>query len=291
MAVPIMGATVGRPIVVRDVLSKSTNLLLRTPVLLIPQVIALVISLLGDVASTATFSVLRIVLLFIGVVVSIIVTGAYPSMVQAALAGGQLSVAHSLRQAAKRFWSLVVAGILVGLIVALGSIALIVPGIIFLTWYAYTVPAIMLENKGALAGMSASKMFGRDKKWSTFILGVVVFIVIIVIAIIQSAVARSSPISGAVISSLLSFPVDAWISVIITYAYLTYGPSSVPASSSTPGTPEVLVPGVIAPPPMDQQIPQGGTLPTASGPSNFCRSCGSPLAPGSKFCANCGQSV
>ncbi|MDA4137024.1 MAG: zinc ribbon domain-containing protein [Thaumarchaeota archaeon] len=285
-----MGTTVGRPIAVRDVLSKSTNLLTRTPALLIPQVIALVISLLGDFASTATFSVVRIVLVFVGVVVSIIITGAYPSMVQAALAGGQLSVEHSLRQAAKRFWSLLAAGILVGLIVALGSIALLVPGIIFLTWYAYTVPAIMLENKGALAGMSASKMFGRDKKWSTFILGVVVFIVIIVIAIIQAAVGRSSPLAGGVVSSLLSFPVDAWISVIITYAYLTYGPSSVPASSA-PGTPEVLVPGVIPSPPMNQQFPQAGGPVTASGPANFCRSCGSPLAPGSKFCANCGQSV
>jgi hypothetical protein len=287
----MMGTTVGRPIAVRDVLSKSTNLLMRTPALLIPQVIALVLSLLADIASTATFSALRIILLFVGVVVSIIITGAYPSMVQAALAGGKLSVEHSLRQAAKRFWSLLAAGILVFLIVFLGSIALLVPGIVFLTWYAYTVPAIMLENKGALAGMSASKMFGRDKKWKTFILGVVVFIVIIVIAIIQAAVGLSSPLLGGVISSLLSFPVDAWISVIITYTYLTYGPSSVPASSSAPEGPEVLVPGVIPPPPMGQQFPQAVGPAAASGPANFCRSCGSPLAPGSKFCANCGQPV
>jgi hypothetical protein len=287
----MMGVTVGRPIVVRDVLSKSTELLSRKPELLIPQVIVLALSLVEDLANAATLSGLRIVLLFIGLVASIIIAGAYPSMVQAALAGGQLSVAHSLRQAAGRFWTLLVTGILIGLIVALGFVALIVPGIIFVTWYAYVVPAIILENKGALAGMSASKAFGRDKKWSTFTLGVVIFIVIIVITIIQSVLSRFSPLLGGLIYSLLSLPVDAWIAVILTYTYLTYGPSSVPGPSSFPGAPEILVPGVIPPRPMNQQVPQAVSPASLSEPGGFCRSCGSPIAPGSKFCSNCGQSV
>ena len=282
-----MGVTVGRPIVVRDVLSKSMNLLSRTPALLIPQVIVLALSLVEDLANTATLSGLGIVLLFVSLVVSVIIAGAYPSMVQAALAGGQLSVAHSLRQAAKRFWSLFAAGILVGLIVVLGSVALAVPGIFFATWYAYTVPAMMLEDKGALAGMSASKAFGRDKKWSTFALILVVGIVFLVVALIQLVLSLFSPLLGAVVYSLVSFPLDAWVVVILAYTYLTYGPSSIPAATS----PEILVPGVIPPPPMNQQLPQVGSATSASEPANFCRSCGSPVLPGSRFCSNCGQSL
>ena len=83
---------------------------------------------------------------------------------------GQLSVTEALGKAFHRFWTLLGAGILVVLIVALGFIALVVPGIILLTWYAYTVPAIMLEGKGATEGMAASKAFGRDKKGSTFLI-------------------------------------------------------------------------------------------------------------------------
>jgi hypothetical protein len=282
----MMGVTVGRPIVVVDVLSRSTKLLMQTPALLIPQAIVLALSLLGDLANAATVSALGLILLFISFVVSIIVTGAYPSMVQAALGGAQLSLSHSMRQAAGRFWTLLVAGILVALIVVLGSIALIVPGLVFATWYAYTVPAIMLENKGALAGMSASKAFGRDKKWSTFILILVVFVAIIVVAAIQAALSFGSPLLGHVVNSLLSVPLDAWIAVILTYAYITYGPSSVMATSS-----EVMVPGVIPPPPMNQQVPQAGDLVSPSGPGNFCRFCGSPIQPDSKFCSNCGQTL
>jgi len=37
-------------------------------------------------------------------------------------------------------------------------------------WYAYTVPAIILENRGVLDGMSSSKKFARKKKWGTILI-------------------------------------------------------------------------------------------------------------------------
>ena len=271
----------GRRIDVGDVLSKSTNLLSQKPVLLIPQVIVLVLSLIGDVANVATLSLAEVAILFITAVVSIIVTGAYPSLVQAALGGGQISVGHALRQAAGRFWTLLLAGILVGLIVVLGTIAFIVPGIIFATWYAYAVPAIMLENKGALDGMSASRAFGHDKKWSTFSIFLVVFVVAIVIGIIEVAVTLGSPLAGRVVQSLLSVPLEAWIAVIITYTYITYGPSAVTAS------PAVSQFGGVSPSPMPQPSTPFGPSP----PRRFCRYCGSPVEPDSKFCSSCGAAL
>jgi zinc-ribbon domain len=278
-----MTVKVGKPIVVTEVLSKSLNLVLRTPALLIPQVIVLVLSLLGDLANGSSQIGLELVLVFVNLVVSIIVAGAYPSMIQTAIGGGQPSVAHSFRQAAGRFWTLLAAGILVGLVVFLGFIALIVPGIIFATWYAYTVPAIMLENKGATQGMSSSKAFGRDKKLSTFILFLVIGVIYAVVTVVQDVLVLASPLLGHVVYSLLLVPVDAWIAVILTYAYITYGPSSAPA----PGTSAF---GGIPPAPMDQQVAQAGSSPPVPS-SRFCRSCGSPIEPGSRFCSNCGQPV
>ncbi len=279
-----MGVRVGKPIVVGEVLSKSANLIMKTPALLIPQVIVLVLSLLEDLANVATLSVLELILVFISLIVSIIVAGAYPSLVQESLSGRELDIPNSLRQAFGRFFTLLIAGILVGLIVLLGTIALIVPGIIFVTWYAYTVPAIMLENKGALAGMSASKAFGRDKKWSTFAIFVVIIVVAIVVGIIDAAVSFASPLGGKVVESLLSVPLEAWVSVIITYAYITYGPSATPTppDASAYGIP----PGPMQPP---YSQPDAALGPAAVG--GFCRHCGSPVQPGSKYCNNCGQAL
>ena len=278
-----MGVRIGRPIVIGDVLSKSTNLIMKYPTLLIPQAIILVVSLLEALASTSVLrlSLLNLVLVLVSLIISIIITGAYPSLVQEALQGRPISISEGFRQASAKFWTLVVAGIVVGIIVAIGFIALVIPGIIFLTWYVYTVPAVMLENKGALEGMSASKAFGRDKKMSTFLLFLVFFVVSIIITAIGDGFGVFSPFAGRVVSAILSMPVDAWFAVIITYTYLTYGPSGTP-----PLGPEVLVPGVIPPPPPMPGQPAAPSTPFAA---RFCVNCGAPIQPDAKFCDNCGR--
>jgi len=278
-----MSTKVGRPIVVRDVVSKSISLLRQRPALLIPQVIVLVLSLIGDVARAATFSALGALILFITVVVSVIIAGAYPSLIKEALTGGHITIGESMRHAARRFFTLLVAGVLVGLLVFVGFIALVVPGIIFITWYAYVVPAIMLENKGALAGMSASKAFGRDKKWNTFLLALVAIIALLIVAAIQAAISSASPIAGSVVYSILLVPVEAWIAVMLTYTYITYGPSSTPASGETSAY------GTIVPPAPSVMNSQGSAAAAAPGSLRFCSNCGSQVQPDARFCPNCGK--
>jgi len=174
-----------------------------------------------------------------------------------------------------RFWSLVGAGILVVLIVFLGAIALVVPGIIFGCWYAYTTPAIMLENKGALEGMSASKAFGRDKKWSTFLVFLTFLLAYIVIAIIGSVLSIGG--GGQVISTLLDVPLGAWTSVVIAYIYVTHGPSA-----GAPAGPQPMMP---------QAPPEAVVTAAPESGSRFCANCGSPLNAGARFCGSCGKPV
>lgn len=281
-----MGTRVGRQIVVGDVLSKSTSLLRRYPALLIPQIIVLIVSLAEDLASVSQVSVVYLLLLLVSIIVSIIVTGAYPSLVKADYEGRPASIGHALRHAASRFWTLLFAGILVGIIVFVGFILVVIPGIIFLTWYVYTVPAIMLEDKGALSGMSASKAFGRDKKWKTFILFIIFIVAVLIVTGIGDAVGLASPLAGRVITSLLQMPVDAWFAVMITYTYLAYGPSS---EMAQPGSPEIITPGVIPPPPSPTMAGMAQPGAPMGQPAKFCKNCGAPVEPGAMFCPNCGK--
>jgi hypothetical protein len=277
-----MKQTVGKPIRAVEVLSKSANMLSRSPALMLPQVVILVLALIGDIASQVA-----IVTTILSFVASFVVAGAYPSMVQAVLGGSPFSAADSMRMALNRFWTLLVAGILVGLLVIVGFIAVIVPGIIIATWYAYTVPAVMLENKGALEGMGASKAFGRDKKWSTFLMFLVIGATAIVVFAIEAGVSLASPVAGRVVYSLLSVPLDAWIAVIFTYTYITFGPSSVGAQPESPGL------GMVEAPPAQFQQPSVPASPPAdaSSPAKFCRNCGTPVQPGSRFCRECGTAL
>ena len=277
-----MKQTVGKPIQAADVLFTSARMLGRTPALMLPQVVILILALIGDVASR-----IAIVTTILSFIASFVVAGAYPSMVQAVLGGAQFSPADSMRMALQRFWTLLVAGILVGVFVVLGFVAVIVPGIIIATWYAYTVPAVMLENKGAMDGMAASKAFGRDKKWSTFLMLLAIGALGLVVFAIDAGLSLASPILGRVVDSLLSVPLDAWIAVVFTYTYITCGPSSLGAQSESASP----VMGE-APPAQSQPTPVPSWAPyVAPQPSNFCRNCGSPIQPGSKFCSECGTAL
>jgi hypothetical protein len=276
-----MTVKVGRPIVVGDVIFRSARILIDRPFLMIPQLIVLIPALIVDLlTSSSPFNPLGLIIGTLSGVLSVIVAGAYPPLIKAALEGGQLSVGEALRKAVQRFWTLLAAGILTVLIVALGFIALIVPGIILLTWYAYTVPAIMLEGKGATEGMAASKAFGRDKKGSTFLIFLTVFLVGLLLFAVESILSLGSRVLGQIVFSILDVPLAAWVAVMVTYAYITYGPSSAAAMAGAPGIGSALE--------ASPQPPAQAGAPV-SAPGSFCRFCGSPLRADSKFCANCGK--
>jgi hypothetical protein len=275
--------TVGRAIDVGDVLSRSVKVLSTRPLIMVPQLIVLVPTLLGDaLGASSILSPLRAITSIVAAVLSLMASGAYPSMVKTVLAGGEPSPTDALGMAYRRFWSLLAATLVVVIIVVLGAIALIVPGIIFATWYAYTVPAVMLEDKGALEGMSASKAFGRDKKTKTFLMILAVVIGYVVASIVNGVLSLASPLVGEVIYDILQVPLAAWASVIFSYVYLTYGPSQVPATTAPTGY--GLAPPAPPPQPSPGVAPVGAT-------GGFCPFCGSPVTAGSKFCGVCGKAV
>ena len=269
--------TVGRAIDVREVISKSVSILSTRPLIMVPQLIVLVPTLLGDaLGASSILSPLRIIASLLTIVFSVMASGAYPSMVKASLAGGELSPMDALGMAYRRFWSLLAATIVVGVIVVLGLIALVIPGLILATWYVYTIPAIMLENKGALEGMSASKAFGRDKKWRTFLLFMAVALAYVVASVIDGIFSLGSPLLGEVVYDVLLVPIAAWASVMFSYTYLAYGPSAAPATTEPVGF------GVAPPAPLS--APAGAS-------SGFCPFCGSPVSPGAQICGVCGKAL
>ena len=225
---------VGRAFRAGDVVSKAARLVFANPFIMLPQLLTFIPTLLNEgILTSSAFSSLRLLGLLLSLVLTPLVLGAYPSMVKAAIEGGQLSVTEALAKSLRRFWTLLAATILVVLIVALGAIALVVPGIIFSTWYAYTFAAIMLEDKGALQGMAASKAFGRDKKGDTFLVFLAVFIVGVVLEVVDIVLSLGSPLLRPFLYALLYVPFGAWTSVTLSYTYIAYGPSSL-------ATPEIV---------------------------------------------------
>jgi hypothetical protein len=132
--------------------------------------------------------------------------------------------------------TLIGAGILAGLGIAVGLVLLIVPGLIVLTWWCLIVPVIVFERKQVSESFSRSRELVRGHAWTVF--GVVIISVLataIASGVIQSIFSFLGPflrywIGGAVASAI----VDPFLAVALTLMYFHLRDSPAPVAESTP---------------------------------------------------------
>lgn len=161
----------------------------------------------------------------IGFLVRPLVVGMYPSMVKNAMHGKAIDITQALRKAVSKYLSILISNVLVATLVSLGFLLLVIPGLIVSTWYYYTDSAIILEDHGALGGMSASKAFARNKKWKTF----VILLIPGTITIVGGSILRGAPILTAnslailfAINLIFGLIAGVFAAVMSSYTYLSY---------------------------------------------------------------------
>jgi hypothetical protein len=109
-----------------------------------------------------------------------------------------LSLTQTLDRVTPHLGTLVAAGLLAGIAIAIGLVLLIVPGLYLMTIWLLIVPAIMLENRGVGDSFGRSHELVRGYGWSVF--GVIVLTVLIFIGV------------GIVFGILDSVVDSAWVS-------------------------------------------------------------------------------
>jgi len=138
--------------------------------------------------------------------------------------------------------TLIGAGLLAGLGIAVGFVLLIVPGLILLTWWCLIVPVIVLEGKPIGESFSRSRELVRGHGWTVFgIVLISVLAVAIASGLIQSIFSFLGPflrywIGGSIASAI----VDPFLAVALTLTYfeLRSGPAAdAPAAEPQPMDP------------------------------------------------------
>ena len=92
----------------------------------------------------------------VGVMLDTLASGAIIAYVAGYIISPRLSTAEALRAALGRFWSLFAASIVYGMMVLVGLLLLVVPGIIVAVRYFAMPAVIMLEGAGVSTAMSRS---------------------------------------------------------------------------------------------------------------------------------------
>ncbi len=103
--------------------------------------------------------------------------------------------------------TLIVAGIVAAVVIAIGLLLLVVPGLIFLTWWCLVVPVVVIEGRSVGAAFTRSRELVRGYGWTVF--------AVILVTWIGSAIA--SGIIQAIFSFLGTF-LRYWIGGAIAQA-------------------------------------------------------------------------
>lgn len=78
------------------------------------------------------------------------------------------------------FWSYLIANLAVGIVVAIGFVLLIVPGIIAMLMFMFSPFVVIDREKGPMESMAVSKLITKGKRWQ--LLGFVLLLVLINVA-------------------------------------------------------------------------------------------------------------
>jgi len=216
---------------------------------------------LGALVPLVGFSAL-IALVFIPVAV-----GTTIKMASAEVEKGQVDLAASVKFSISKLVSMWALGIIVGILVTLGLIALIIPGIILGIMFCLSLNVLLIENAGVLGSMSRSRELVSHRWLKTFGIFIIFIIIVAVAGAIVDAIASPFGIASNVVSSILSSLYVPLLPIAVTVYYY----SNVARMSPLQGTQPTMGPST---------GPQPGM--------KYCSNCGTQMPAAAVYCPKCG---
>ncbi len=207
------------------------------------------------------------VIFFVNIIFSTIAEGSAIKLASEQITKGQVDFGASIRLAVSRLLSIWALSIIVGIIVFLGFIALIVPGIILAIMFSLALPVLLIENKGVTESMGRSRVLVGQRWLKTFatflVLGIIVLIASVIISAISGLFGIASPVVNGILSAFYQplFPI-----LLVVYYY-----SNLARISQPPPGPMWTGPTTTAQPGM-----------------KFCPTCGTQNISSATFCIKCG---
>jgi hypothetical protein len=156
----------------------------------------------------------------LGVIITALLQAALLRGAAQATLGDPVDIDESYRFGLRKFGSVLLVSVLVGLSVAIGFFLLIIPGIILLGFLAVSVPAVVVEDVRGTAAMKRSWNLVSGNFWHA--LGVVVVAAIItgIIGGLIGAIGGSNRFVGAIFAALGQIIVAPYSALVTVLLYL-----------------------------------------------------------------------
>lgn len=162
---------------------------------------------------------LAIVTGIIGWIISQITQGISVKFTADTLEKGQANLQTSFNYTLTKLLSLLAVSIITGILIIVGLIAFIIPGIILAIMFSLVVPTIMIENKGALESLSRSRLLVSHRWLKTFGLLLLLYIIIGIVSALVSVISTPFGIASALVSSILAAFIQPILPIGLTLYY------------------------------------------------------------------------
>lgn len=151
----------------------------------IALVVYLILGLLGLLLGWLLGSLGVVIAALVSIVGTFWVQGALVEAVRDVRDGkADLSLGETFRRVQPKLPTIIVAGLILGIAVAIGLVLLIVPGLYLLTIFSMVIPVIVLENRSAGDAFGRSRELVRGNGWNVFGVIALTFLVLIAAGIL-----------------------------------------------------------------------------------------------------------
>jgi hypothetical protein len=142
------------------------------------------------------------------------------------LRGQKASIGDCIARGLSSILPVIIGSILLSLGIMIGSLLLIVPGIILaLMWWVY-VPSIVVEGKGIIEAFGRSRELTRGRRWHLLGLVIVLLILMFVVGFIAQFVVMIIAAQGGMTATIIEYVFNALLTaftavlVAVAYYYL-----------------------------------------------------------------------
>jgi hypothetical protein len=132
---------------------------------------------------------------------------------------GQANLQTSFSFAASRILSILAVSLITGVLIFLGALALVIPGIILAIMFSLVVQTIIIENTGALESLARSRRLVSGRWLKTFALLLVLYIIVGIVAGIAGAIGTPFGLAGSLVSSLIAALIQPILPIGLTLYY------------------------------------------------------------------------
>lgn len=152
-------------------------------------------------------------------VVSTLAMGAAIRYASEVIGKGRADLSESVSYTASRLLTLLGAAIITGILVAIGLILLIIPGVILFLMFAVVVPTIVIEKQGIFESLGRSrKLMGR--RWlKAFALFILIGIILVIVSAVAGAISIFFGPLSSLVSSIISALAQPIYAVAVVYLY------------------------------------------------------------------------